>query len=218
VLWAVALKINRGAIPGAESRTRVACYDDVGTPVRQRLINSLTLVSTLLLTLLLIAWARSYLQNDTFLRVGGGRMVALDCIRGELSLWTGTSGRGGDSVRYTHESISSDVGSTAFEALVAAPVIKQHWYLGFGYAEVRWLPSALRAAGGVRCFVVPMWFPALLLGLLPGWVLMRHMRREQDVSSKATVECRRCGAPMAADDVRCPQCSFPALVKRGMVA
>lgn len=191
--------------------------------MKQRWLAYLTLLFTLLLPLLAMVWVRSYLDNDTIFRVGAGRAMALDCINGEVSLWIAPS-RDTGPVRYERQTVDSMYGVTAAQLFAQQPGIREFWFLGFGYAETRWMPSDPRSAdvrgttGVARCFVVPLWFVAIVIGLLPGLKLAQFVKRQQEETSKAKILCRRCGAKLAAGDERCPQCSFPAFTPEGVTA
>ncbi|MGB7160246.1 MAG: hypothetical protein WBD40_19420 [Tepidisphaeraceae bacterium] len=186
--------------------------------MKQRWLAYLTLLFTLLLPLLGVVWVRSHLDNDTIFRVGAGRAMALDCINGEASLWIAPS-RDTGPVRYERQTVDSTYGVTAAQLFAQQPGIREFWFLGFGYAETRWMPSDVRGTTGItRCFVVPLWFLAIVIGLLPGLKLVQFIRREREETSKATVQCRRCGAELAMSDERCPQCSFPAFTPGGVTA
>jgi hypothetical protein len=178
--------------------------------VRQRLVAYITLLSTLLLPLAAVMWGRSYLYNDTIYRVGDGYGVVVDTIRGEVSVWFGpvdrrVTQRGRDSFR-------AEEGITARELLARQSGAFDLWLAGFGYAETRTLPSGFGPATRgqvVRAVVVPYWFVFLLVAVLPGRVLVGHLRTRERLRRESAGRCRRCRYDLRPGYTRCPDCGEP---------
>jgi len=142
----------------------------------------------------------------------------LNCTQGELSLWIGPS-RDVAPVRYAFETGDSGQSVTAAEVLMMDPSAAVHSLLGFCYARSYALsPASQDGRTPVRCWVVPIWFLVLFACAWPSRMVVRHVQREQARAAAAACQCRRCGAALAADETRCHACSFPALVRRGVVA
>ena len=71
--------------------------------------------------------------------------------------------------------------------------------LGFGYTPPN---SRNTAMYGVAA---PLWFVALVLGVVPGWWLMRILRRRRRGAGSC---CRQCGYDLRATPLRCPECGM----------
>jgi hypothetical protein len=175
----------------------------------------LTVLFTVLLPVLGMIWARSYVVDDALYRIGRGRAVMLSVIRGEVAVWTGPARETGP-VRYVRESSERGFGMTAAEILTYDRTARAHWVAGFGFAETYALTP--REQGPVRCYVVPMWFLTALAAAFPLRVLMRHVKRSQAAVAAETACCRRCGAELDPGETRCHACSFPAFIRHGAVA
>jgi hypothetical protein len=175
----------------------------------------LTVVFTLLLPVFGAMWARSYLHAETFYRVGQGRAIMLNCVQGELALWFGPA-RDVGPIRYGHESSEDGYSMTAADTLAFDRTARQHWLGGFGYAEsYGMMPPDL---GPVRVFVLPLWTLTLFAAVFPLRILLRHVKRNQAQVEAEAACCRRCGAQLAVGETRCQACSFPAFIRRGIVA
>lgn len=183
--------------------------------MRQRLLTYLTVVFTLLLPVVGALWARSYLHSETFYRVGHGGAIMLNCVQGELALWFGPA-RDPGPIRYGHESSEDAYSMTASEALAFDRTAQQHWAGGFGYAVSFGLMP--REYGAVRVVIVPLWALTLIAAAFPLRILLRHVKRNQAQVEAEAACCRRCGAQLAAGETRCQACSFPAFIRRGIVA
>ena len=183
--------------------------------MRQRWLTYLTVVFTLLSPVFGVVWARSYLYDQTFYRIGNGRALVLSCIRGELAMWSGPA-RGSGAVRYAHESSDAGFAMTAREIMARDESAASYWAAGFGYARTYALSPPGR--GPVRCVAVPLWFPTLLALAFPLRVLLRNVQRSRAAAEAELARCRRCGAALAAGETRCGACSFPAFIRRGAVA
>src|SRR5215212_10187330 len=99
----------------------------------QRWMTYLTVLFTLLLPVVGALWARSYLRGEMFYRVGHGRGMMLNCVQGEIALWTGPARESGP-VRYGYEGNVEGYSMTAEEALSLDRSARTHWFAGFGYA------------------------------------------------------------------------------------
>ena len=180
--------------------------------MRQRLVAYLTFLCALLLPLAAVTWGRSYVYNDTVYGVANGYALVIDTIGGELSVWFGpVDPRAGE--RRGRDSFPADEGITAQDLLRREPGIFQLWLVGFGYAETPALPSGLGAArrgAVVRAVVVPWWFVAVLVALLPGRVLVRYLHAQDVRRRESAGTCRGCGYDLRDGDVRCPECGEPA--------
>lgn len=183
--------------------------------VRHRWRTYLTLLFTVLLPLIGAVWARSYVVDETIYRIGRGRAMMLSCIRGELALWTGPANADGP-VRYVRESGDRGFAMTASEMMSLDSTAEGRWLAGFGIARTYAL--APRERGPVRVYVAPLWAVTAFAGLFPAAVLLRHVRRSQAALAAEAACCRRCGAALAPEETRCQACSFPAFVRRGVVA
>ena len=183
--------------------------------MRHRALTYITVLFTLLLPLVAALWARSYLRTETFYRVGQGHGLMLNCGQGELALWAGPT-RFGGPVRWGHESSTDEVGMSARDTFSMDRSSTGYWGAGFGYAES--YAMAPPEFGPVRCYVVPLWSLALLLGVLPARVVLRHLKKNQAAVDAEAACCRRCGEQMRPGETRCHACSFPAFIRRGVVA
>ena len=181
----------------------------------RRSLTYLTILATLLLPLFAFLWARSYVRDESFYRVGRGRAAMVSCIRGEVALWTGPT-RDPGPVRYLHETNDTGSSVTAFEFLSSDRGAEKHWVLGFGYGQT----YAMSAPGydPVRCVVVPLWFLTMLAAALPAYAWWQHMKRTQAYDAAELACCRRCGERLAEGETRCHACSFPAFIRQGVVA
>src|SRR5688572_11969836 len=132
-----------------------------------RLRTYLTLASAIVFPLVLLLWVRSYLYNDTIFRIGSSSAIMIDSIRGELAVWAGPI-RERDGVVYERETVESDYGLRTSDLLRLVPTSTHVGGLGFDYAEMEQPPLGWRnATGTVRAVSVPLWFLALLSGILP---------------------------------------------------
>lgn len=185
--------------------------------VKRRALTYLTFLLTALLPVMAIAWGRSHLRNDTLFRTGGGRAIALDCISGEISLWIAPSLNTGPA-RYRHETGDSENGIAAAEVFALVPEARASWFLGFGFATAPWMPGGTAANDKMRCFVIPLWFVTLLIGILPAVSILRFIRAHHARLPEPTTLCRRCGAHLTPGEARCGLCSFPVFVRNEVVA
>ena len=166
---------------------------------RRIVLNGLTVLSLGLALLVAVSWVGSYwrafdiarddAKNQTFqdIFVTGGRAT--------ISLF--------QSVRRptTEERIHFVFGCSAY-----VPYPQQDYprnrFIGFGWDDSFWGPL-----GGLRCYIVPLWFVQLLFAALPATRLYRHVRRRYRV---LTGHCRKCGYDLRATPDRCPECGMPA--------
>jgi hypothetical protein len=183
--------------------------------LKHRTLTYVTVLFTLLLPLMAAVWARSYLHTETFYRVGNGRGVMLNCGQGEVALWAGPTRVSGPT-RWGHETSADDMTITTRDAFAMDRSATAYWGAGFGYAES--YAMAPREHGPLRCYVVPLWFLTALLAVMPARVVLRHVKRNQAAVEAETARCRRCGEQMEPGETRCHACSFPAFIRRGVVA
>jgi hypothetical protein len=183
--------------------------------VRNRSLTYLTVLFTVLLPLIAAGWARSYMVDELLYRVGEGRAIMISCIRGEIAIWSGPAASRGP-VRYEHETTNQGYAMTASEMLSMDHTAETYWLAGFGFA--RTYAMAPRELGPVRCWVLPLWGVALLAGALPARVLLRQVRRSHAAIAAEAAGCRRCGAEIPPGETRCQACSFPAFIRRSVVA
>jgi hypothetical protein len=183
--------------------------------VRQRSLAYITVAFTLLFPLFGALWARSYAYDDLLFRVGHGRALMLSCVRGELALWTGPARETGP-VRYAHQASDTGYAMRAAELLAYDGTAQSYWGAGFGYARTDAL--APRELGPVRCFVVPLWFLTLGTAAFPVRIMLKRVRRNRSAVEAELALCRRCGAHLDVGETRCGACSFPAFIRRSVVA
>jgi hypothetical protein len=141
----------------------------------ESLTTYLTVLSAIVLPLLSVAWVRSYMVNDRYLRVGNGRAIVAGISNGELALWHApappgvymTDHRGRETVwGWSHQ--------RSFQRFSRDHV----WFAGFGYGEGERLPwrTNVTTTGPTRGICLPIWLPALLFGFLPMRLIARNMQ------------------------------------------
>ena len=168
-----------------------------------RLRTYLTIASAIVFPLVILVWVRSYLYNDTVYRIGGTAAVMVDTIRGEIALWAGPIRQRADVV-YQRETVESDYGLRTSDMLRLVPTSVHLGGFGFEYAEMDIPPLGWRnATGTVRCMTLPLWFLALLTGLLPARCIVNGMHW---TTATAAGRCRRCRFLLSKHHLRCPEC------------
>jgi len=154
----------------------------------ESLTTYLTVLSAIVLPLLSVAWVRSYMVNDRYLRVGNGRAMVAGISNGELALWHAaappgdrmTDHRGRDTVwGWSHR--------RSFQRFSRDHV----WFAGFGYGEGERLPwrSNVTTTGPTRGICLPIWLPALLFAFLPMRLIARNMQSSAEfLAQRAAAE------------------------------
>ena len=163
----------------------------------------LTIVSAIVFPLVILLWVRSYLYNDTVFRIGGSTAIMADSIRGEVAVWAGPI-RPRENVVYQRETVESDYGLRTSDLLRLVPTSRHVGAFGFDYAEMDDPPLGWRnATGTVRCVSVPLWFLALLTGILPARCVASGMHW---TTATAAGRCQRCRFLLSKHHLRCPEC------------
>src|SRR2546421_3305646 len=140
--------------------------------MRDRLANFAFGLDVLLLAVFAIAWATSFVVGYTGVFVHGGRAVAIDTCRGEVSFWAA-------AVTIADRDDSAGFNQMIYDRNVAATT--QEWYLGtrmdkwgvffldFGYVRAAEMvqPVGNRIAPNryARGIVFPFWSACVLLAI-----------------------------------------------------
>jgi hypothetical protein len=154
----------------------------------ESLTTYLTVLSAIVLPLLMVVWARSYMMNDRYLRVGNGRAVVVGVSNGELALWHAPAPR---ELRMTDRRARETVWGWSHRRSFQRFSRDHVWFAGFGYGEGDRLPwrSNVTTTGPARAICLPMWLPALLFGILPMRLIARNMQSSAEfLAQRAAAE------------------------------
>jgi hypothetical protein len=168
-----------------------------------RLRTYLTIFSAIIFPLVMLLWVRSHVYNDTIFRVGGDWAIMVDSIDGEIAAWVGPI-RTREKVIYQHDAIERGYGMRTSDLLLLVPTSRHLRGLGFDYAELDEPPMGWRnVIGTIRCVSLPLWFLALLSGVLPARCVMSGMYW---TSASAAGRCPSCRFLLSPHHLRCPEC------------
>ena len=156
-----------------------------------RLRSFLLLLPILVLGLVLLLWARSYLPEHTFFRSHQGRLLIFFAA-GEYALWFDSS-----STQYH----SSDAAMDFCRRVAQVQPLPSHQAFGFEWTNLNFKTSY------PGFIAIPYWFIAFLLAALSCWSLLR--RRSQRARFLPG-HCRACGYDLRGSGGRCPECGHPA--------
>jgi hypothetical protein len=147
----------------------------------------LTLVSALLLPLLLIVWARSYMVNDRIYHADKGVAMVAGIANGELAVWAGPTRE--DLELYQHRSRQSTWGQSSRRTFQRIAGRDHVWFAGFGYATAQQLPwRDVALTGRAFAVCVPLWFFAIVVGALPLRLLVRNMQSSAEFLAQREAE------------------------------
>jgi hypothetical protein len=174
--------------------------------VLRHALTGLSILSAILFAVACGLMVRSLLANDTLFYAGQGRLLLLDSVRGELSIWTGGAYPSASGWRF--ESFPASEGISARQAADRQGVVSSGFMLGFGYVQLRRFPNGMRPWGGsVTGIVVPYWFAMVASALLPVQAVTARLR--QETPRQLIGRCRHCGSDRYAGDENCPVCRQP---------
>ncbi len=147
----------------------------------------LTLLCALILPVLLVVWVRSYLVSDRFYRAEEGLAVVAGVSNGEVAVWAGPTL---EHVRAReHRSRESAWGWNTRRIFQRVGAKERFWLLGFGYAESDVMPwRGVPLTGKAVAFVLPLWFPALLVIAMPLRLLARNTQSSKDFLAQRAAE------------------------------
>jgi hypothetical protein len=170
----------------------------------ETLTTYLTMLSALVLPLLMVVWARSYMVNDRYLRVANGHALMLGISNGEMTLWHAPAAR--ETRVSDHRARETSWGWShrrSFQRFFGDHI----WFAGFAYAKGARIPwrSSIATTGPTRAICVPLWFPALLFGVLPMRLIARNMQSSADfLAQRAAAEGLKSEARETAPAARSP--------------
>lgn len=147
----------------------------------------LTLLSSVILPVLLILWARSYLVSDRFYRADDGVAIVAGLVNGEVAVWAGPTMK--DLDLYLHRPRQSTWGQGNQRTFQRNAGRDHFWFAGFGYARSQRLPwRDVPLTGQATAVCVPLWFVALIVGALPFRLLARNMQSSADFLAERAAE------------------------------
>jgi hypothetical protein len=154
----------------------------------ETLATYLTVLSALVLPLLMVVWARSYMVNDRYLRVAHGHALMLGVSNGEVTLWHAPAAP--ETQVSDHRARETSWGWSyrrSFQRFFNDHI----WFAGFAYAQGARMPwrSNIVTTGTTRAICFPLWLPALLFGILPMRLIARNMQSSADfLAQRAATE------------------------------
>lgn len=147
----------------------------------------LTLASALILPVVMCAWVRSYLVSDRIYHAEDGLAIVTGVSNGELSVWAGPTRP--DLNVYEHRTRQASWGWSARRTFQRIAGRDHLWFAGFGYAQSEYLPwRGLSLTGTATGVSVPLWFLALIVGVLPVRLLARNMQSSQEFLAQRAAE------------------------------
>ncbi|MDQ3440090.1 MAG: hypothetical protein M3478_07040 [Planctomycetota bacterium] len=147
----------------------------------------LTLVSSLILPVLLIVWARSYLVSDRVYHADDGVAMVAGLANGEVAVWAGPTMK--DLDLYMHRPRQSNWGQSSRRTFQRYAGRDHVWFAGFGYAKSQRFPwRDVPLTGRAIAVCVPLWFVALIVGALPLRLLARNMQSSADFLAERAAE------------------------------
>jgi hypothetical protein len=147
----------------------------------------LTLASALILPVVMCAWVRSYMVSERIYHAEDGRAYVAGMSNGELSLWSGPTDPRFEAHDYrSRQAMWGWSQRRTFQRIAGRDHL---WFLGFGYAEseqIPWRTLPLTGRGFGVC--VPIWFLAILFGVMPVRLLARNMQSSQEFLAQRAAE------------------------------
>jgi hypothetical protein len=168
--------------------------------MKRLFLNTLTVLSLVLLAAVAVLWVRSHRAGDDIGYSGGAHRYYIRTAGGEMSL---------ELMRYDSERFPSkfawDIHPERNGPLYGIRRDTIGRRLGF-YAGTAQIASAAGIIGAVRTWMVPMWFPVAVTALVPALHIpaaWRSRRRRQRSQRRL---CPACGYDLRATPDRCPEC------------
>lgn len=147
----------------------------------------LTLASALILPVLLCAWVRSYMVSDRIYHADDGLAIVTGMSNGELSMWAGPTQPHLDL--YNHRARQASWGWSSRRTFQRYGGRDHVWFAGFGYARSEQMPwRGLPLTGRATGVSIPMWFLALIVGVMPCRLLARNMQSSQEFLAQRAAE------------------------------
>jgi hypothetical protein len=165
--------------------------------------------STLLLVLAAADWAYSLRNSETFTRVRGRGVYAIDNYKGEISLWAGElTAFAWAPDGWSHAHWDAPNARSAKDFNIINPTGSEIWFAGFGITTQRRIPARTAEleyddVTNVTGVVIPSWFLSLLFALLPTRALVSFIRNRRRFAEGC---CPCCGYDLRASTDRCPEC------------
>lgn len=157
------------------------------TVIADTISTYLTLASAMILPVLLCAWARSYLVSDRIYHAEDGVAIVAGVSNGEMSMWAGPTLPHLDL--FEHRSRQASWGASARRTFQRLAGRDHVWFAGFGYARSERFPwRDVPLTGQARGVSVPMWFLALIVGILPMRLLARNMQSSEEFLAQRSAE------------------------------
>ncbi len=147
----------------------------------------LTLVSALLLPLLMCVWIRSYFVSERIYHAEDGLAVVASAANGELLVWAGPTFP--EVNLYHHRTRQASWGWPTRRTFQRIAGRDHVWFAGFGYAHSDQFPwRSITLTGKARGAAIPMWFLALIVGVMPFRLLARNMQSSKDFLAQRAAE------------------------------
>jgi hypothetical protein len=157
----------------------------------------LTLASALVLPVVMLVWVRSYLVSDRIYHAEDGVAVVAGVVNGELAVWRGPTHA--DVNVHEHRSRQANWGWSHRRVFQRVAGRDHVWFLGFGYAESDQAPwRGMTLTGRAVGVCVPLWFLALVTGVLPMRLLARNMQSSKDFLEQRAAEAAAAEAGQGA--------------------
>ena len=169
----------------------------------------LTAASTLLFIATIADWIHSINNSETYIVLRGRDVWAIDNYNGEIALWKGTLiPQVNYPQRSWHEHWERPNAKKTGEFSVDVFVGSEIAFAGFILTTERHFPTTDRSILSQHVcphigVAIPLWFPTLLFGGLPGLAVFNFIRRARRRESGL---CRICGYDLRASPDRCPEC------------
>ena len=139
--------------------------------MKRRLLNLATVISTVLCLLIVACWVRSYHVRDILhFGVDGGNAHTVQSILGRVHLVSDLNGgRVGGNTSHTSDRLSPNA---IWNGAMSGYPVKVEWHLGLVFQRYSnyHMPYREGDAGFTtlsQLFVVPYWWMAMLIGILP---------------------------------------------------
>ena len=181
--------------------------------MRRFVRRALVLISFVLLLATLALWVRSHFRGDSFdrwRRGAGGPGTYHDT----MGVFT-TRGAIGFGYLRLHLPTTQDWPARSSWRYTKGPpgrVPWPHklWFVGFGYWNMTFPPTATHNGVNPVGVTVPFWFLSMLLAIAPFIWARRTWRQRRTRNRLAAGLCPACGYDMRASGERCPECGAVA--------